>query len=131
MELFKWDNKYIVGFQEIDNQHKIIFDILNQAYDAFMKNEHEQKLDELLKRLTDYTDYHFKTEDNYFKRFPDDSIKEHLNQHELFKQKINKFKEQYIKDKKGTFYLVIKFIKDWFVNHINSTDKNYFSKLKQ
>lgn len=130
MEFFKWDDKYLVGIQEIDNQHKVIFDILNQAYDAFMKNEHEQKLDEIINRLFEYTDYHFSTEEKYFKQNPDETITEHRNQHNLFIDKIQSFKEQYKKDRKGVYYLIIKFIKDWFVNHINATDRNYFSKLK-
>lgn len=130
MEFFKWDDKYLVGFQEVDNQHKIIFDILNQAYEAFMKNEHEQKLDEIINKLFDYTDYHFSTEEKYFKQHPDDSIGLHREQHKLFIDKINSFKEQYYRDKRGVYYLIIKFIKDWFVNHINATDRDYFNKLK-
>ena len=130
MEFFKWDDKYLIGINQIDEQHKIIFKILNEAYDAFLKNEHQDKLDEIIDNLINYSHFHFKTEEEYFKKFPDESVKNHILQHELFKQKINSFKEQYTKDKKGVFYVIIKFIKDWFLNHINIVDKIYFNNIK-
>jgi hemerythrin len=63
---FKWKEEYSVSIQEIDNQHKVIIDLLNDLYDAFLRKDHENKTGDIISRLTDYALMHFKVEEQYF-----------------------------------------------------------------
>jgi hemerythrin len=38
MPLFNWYNKYSVGNDDIDNQHKELFDIFNRLFDDCMSS---------------------------------------------------------------------------------------------
>lgn len=131
MEFFKWTDEYSVNIQEIDNQHKMIVDILNELYNAFMNKEHDKKLGEVIVKLADYANFHFATEEKYFDKYPDDSIKLHKEQHEEFRLKIDAYKNQYSKDISSLTFVLIQFVKNWLVTHISGTDKAYFLKIRE
>ena len=61
MPLFNWYNKYSVGNDEIDNQHKILFDIFNRLFDDCMSCDRNDVPTTVIDELISYADYHFKT----------------------------------------------------------------------
>jgi len=130
MKFFEWSENFSVNIPEIDDQHKIIVDLLNELYNAFMNKEHDKKLGEIIKKLSEYANFHFNTEEKYFSKFPDESITNHLEQHEDFKKKIESYKNLYSKDISSLTFIIMQFIKGWLINHISGTDKAYFLKIK-
>ena len=62
-ELFEWYNKYSVNNEEIDNQHKALFNIFNRLYDYCMANEPNTTLELIISELVAYTKYHFSAEE--------------------------------------------------------------------
>ena len=59
---FKWDDSLSVQIPEIDNQHQKLIEIINSLYDAFMNQALSERVNEIIKDLTDYAGYHFTTE---------------------------------------------------------------------
>ena len=64
MALLAWDNKYSVGVQALDSQHKVLFDILNELHAAMISGQARQVTGPLLHKLLEYTDKHFTAEEN-------------------------------------------------------------------
>lgn len=63
--MYIWDNnKHSVGIEEIDEQHKVLFDIINDIYICII-NKNYSILDKLLLKIIVYTTNHFKTENEY------------------------------------------------------------------
>lgn len=129
-EYIKWSEKYSVGLKEIDDQHKKLLAIINKLYQAFTDRVEDVVLEEILSDMAEYTEYHFKTEERYFKRFNYPNMQEHLEKHKIYVDKIKSFKEDFEKNRKIT-YSVMNFLSKWIVEHIQGTDPDYVPLFKQ
>ncbi len=130
--MITWREDFRLGIDEIDKQHKRLFDIANEAYDL-LKNEFAiDKYDhivDIIKELKDYTIYHFDYEENYMKSIGFKKLLSHKVLHDDFKEKINNIdldkidqnQDEYIKD-------ILNFLVDWIEKHILKDDRLYAEK---
>ena len=58
VNLFEWSDKYKIGIEEIDNQHKTLFSIAFDLNKAMLERRSNDILKELLDKLIDYTQTH-------------------------------------------------------------------------
>jgi hemerythrin-like metal-binding protein len=80
----QWSDEYSVGNKEIDEQHKVLFTIINE----FFQQDSKQAAIMLFESLSSYIDLHFETEENMLKQINYPDTDEHIKMHwEL----INKF----------------------------------------
>jgi len=49
--LFQWSDSYSIGLQEVDEQHRVLVDLLNELHDAVHHHKGSQKCREVLDRL--------------------------------------------------------------------------------
>jgi len=121
----EWDESFATGVARFDDQHKKLFDMVNELHDAMQKKRSKEAIGVILDRLIEYTGSHFAEEEAAFRRFnyPDET------QH---KQHHTKLVEQVLalhaKFKSGDAVLtqsVIEFLQDWLINHIKGVDKLY------
>lgn len=129
--LIEWDDEYSVDIQLIDDQHKILLDLINQFYLAFKEGRAKKQIKTILKGLADYTDYHFGVEENYFKKYNYDKTEEHLALHKIFVKKISEYADDFNSGKVTLSYEIMNFLKDWLLNHILIEDKKYISLFKE
>ena len=64
MSLITWNDYFVTGIDIIDEQHRWLIDLINQAAPMLVLPyaSSNQAADELLGRLTDYAVFHFQTE---------------------------------------------------------------------
>lgn len=122
---FVWSDKYSVNSAVLDAQHKKLFDISNELYDAFVSNAHKTKLGVIIEELYDYTVYHFKDEERMVREKGMEVTPEHLSQHEEFRKKIDDFRNKYKAGRVGVTYEIMNFLRTWMIEHIMGTDKQY------
>lgn len=122
---FRWTDEMSVRSKEIDQQHKQLVAILNELYQAFMNKEHTEKIGSIIGRLSDYTKYHFNTEEKYFNAFFYDDRENHFKEHQDFKDKVNEFTQKYHANSGALTYDIMNFLRSWLLNHIMKTDKKY------
>ena len=122
---FKWKEEYSVNIREIDNQHKVLVEMLNDLYMSFLRKEHEEKTGEIIGRLTDYAFMHFKLEERYFSLFNYVEREEHTLEHTKFVDKVVAFRDDFNKHKSALTFQIINFLRDWLLNHIMVSDKKY------
>lgn len=123
--MFKWDEKYSVGVQSIDNQHKEIFSILDRLYNSLKRGRVEIVLDQIIPELEDYIAHHFKTEEFFFDRFSYTETDEHIAEHEGFKQKMKDIKAEIRTGRTSLSFDLMIFLKNWIEHHILLVDKKY------
>lgn len=128
-EKLTWTNKYSVNVAEIDEQHKEFFNILNSLFD--LKNQESFTDEEAVMKvaqLADYASYHLETEEDLFLTTGYAETEEHINAHNLFREKAKDFINQIRdknEDKKEVLREVVDFSGDWLMHHILITDKKY------
>jgi len=129
-DYFLWKPAYSVNIEEIDNQHKKIIAMLNELYAAFMQKEHNQKIENIIKQLEEYTISHFSTEEKYFFLYDYENRQEHISEHENFKKKVKIFREEFERNKSALTFSIISFLKEWLNKHILIEDKKYSQCFK-
>lgn len=116
--IFQWQPIYSVNVKEIDDQHKKMFNILNQLFSE--KDFSIIFKTEIMKDLENYADYHFKTEEKYFDKFDYPKSDEHKKMHQDYVDTINSFKE------KGFSESQLKdFVQNWWIEHVQGADQEY------
>ena len=60
--LFHWKAEYGVGLLEIDQQHRLLINLINDLYMAIHENKTTEATADFLTRLKEYTWMHFATE---------------------------------------------------------------------
>ncbi len=132
---FKWRESYCVNFDEIDNQHKKLFEIggrvsnLVLAKDAF--NHHEEIMD-ILQQLKDYTVYHFEYEEKQMERCGYEDLENHKMEHAFLVRKLDRLQKKDLeKNQKETILELISFVSDWITGHIMKTDMRFRGALNR
>ena len=86
--MFEWNEKYSVGVEKIDEQHKRLFDLGYKTYDILKNTDYGidqyDQIKILLKELFDYTVFHFESEESILKEYDYVSLPTHRFQHKLF-----------------------------------------------
>lgn len=120
-----WDDSFSTGVPRYDEQHKVLFRMVNDLHDAMQQKRTKEAIGEILRGLADYTVNHFADEEKVFAqtRYPDEA-KHKLLHKDLVDQVvtlIGKFQS-------GETVLsqdVITFLQKWLVEHIKGQDKKY------
>ncbi len=131
MALANWRDEFSVNIAEIDEQHKKLFDYINEIHEAMRNKKTKEELGKILDKLTKYTVEHFRTEERYFDRYDYPRSKMHKLEHQVFIDKVGDFKADFEKGKLLLSLEVINFLKDWLINHIKGTDQAYSAFLNE
>ncbi len=119
-----WRPIYNINIEEIDEQHKGLVEIINLTTYAKTKN-HPEKLKEILTKLIEYTQVHFKFEEEHMLNNGYGKFVEHQKQHQiLIKQVINILEELKLGDK-DIFENIFTILENWLINHIQKFDREY------
>jgi hemerythrin len=121
----EWDDKYSVGVEEIDNQHKRMFSVINELLDAIADNSTEEHLGHIIESLVQYKIFHFETEEKYFKEFNYDGAEDHIDKHRVFNEKLVALKEKYPNYTIEFAFELVDFLEDWLINHLMVVDQKY------
>ncbi len=123
-------DKYSVGYDEIDNQHKKLVEMINDLHASFKQGAANKVIENILSEMIQYTDYHFKTEEKYFEEYNYSDKETHIYEHKTFVEQVSKFYNDYKNGSVTVTYDVLSFLRDWLVNHIQGSDKKYTAEFK-
>jgi methyl-accepting chemotaxis protein len=130
-QMITWGQKYYIGLQSIDDQHKVLVDLINELYDAFGSNKNKKIIKRVLEELLDYTVYHFGHEEELFHKHGYKESDNHEEQHEKFIERVKQFKTDFEKGNALLSFDLIEFLKNWLLNHILKIDVRYVPFLKE
>jgi hemerythrin-like metal-binding protein len=131
MALIEWDDSCSVGVKLIDEQHKILFAIINKLFAAMKDGQESSLIGGILKELSDYVDFHFGEEERYFNEFGYGKKDEHIVLHKIYIDKIRSFLDSFAQDDKFVSFKVLDFLEDWILGHIKIEDKKYSECFNQ
>ena len=122
-----WKDFYSVGDPSIDAQHKQILGTINELYEAMQIGKDRAVLKPLLDRLLQYTHAHFEHEEQVMQEHAYPDFAQHKALHDKIRKKTTDLREH--------AYLVtgqdlLRFLKEWWVGHIQGQDKNYSPYLE-
>ncbi len=125
MELIKFEKKFETKIKEIDEQHKVLFEIFNKLYSLLLSPHSLNEIQDILNKLSEYTLFHFASEEKLMEHYQYPKLDEHVNMHHSFIEKVETFKLKY---EMGDMLLnihIFTYIYDWLTNHIIFVDKDF------
>ncbi len=129
--MIEWDNKYSVSISLIDEQHKKLFTLLNKAIIAQKHSKCTNDVLMILDEMTEYALEHFVTEERYMKEFNFSEYQTHRNEHADFTKNTIDYKNRAVGGDSQVINVILEYLKQWLVNHIQSTDKRYIDCFKK
>lgn len=123
MPVLPWSNMFAVGVQEIDAQHRKLVSILNRLGDAGSDENAAALQNSLLDELTDYTVYHFSTEERLMQQHDYEATATHTAQHKKLVEAVQALHARRAAGETLPFDELMIFLRDWLTNHIMGSDK--------
>jgi hemerythrin len=125
MPLIQWDNIFSVHIKEIDEQHKKLVHLINSLYDAMKAGQGKDVLHHILAELIDYTKNHFSKEEKMMSQYAYPAAALHKIEHDKFTKKVMTMQKDLEQGNAVLSMDVLQFLKDWLLQHIQKTDKQY------
>lgn len=122
MHLVRWQDDYLVGDTIIDNDHKMLFAIINEFYDAFIQSRKRSDLARILTRLVNYAEEHFQREEKIMADHKFPGAAEHHAIHEELYETIFALNKRLESDPSPLDRETVGFLKHWLVDHILKHD---------
>lgn len=128
-KLIAWEDNYSIGMNEIDEQHQVLFDIINHLWEEVISRDRGAKVLSTLEELERYTVTHFTAEETFMRTHDYSGFEAHKKQHDGFIGRLRKEREA-VEAGAPVSLDMINFLKDWLINHILVQDKTYAAEFK-
>lgn len=125
LESIDWKDEFSIGNADIDKDHKQIVKIYNEMIVMVDKEKNRDECARLLSEMTNYALHHFKNEEDYMKGFSYPKLKEHRRHHMEYIYRVSMFNLLFSGNETFDPFEILKFLEDWWTNHIQKTDKDY------
>ncbi len=125
MPLLAWDDKYSVNNEELDRDHKALFEVVNKLYDSCFDLNNKISLGSIIEILISYTNHHFTTEEEYMRAKGYSKLDKHIAEHKIFRYRLLHLQsKENINDIELTKELIV-YLGNWLLNHVIKEDKKY------
>jgi hemerythrin-like metal-binding protein len=128
-ELIVWNNELVTGITEIDEQHRILVNSINEANTRLNGIQiNAEILEKITQDLLSYALYHFETEALLMQQFnyaaaENNEAEIHQQQHREFSATVVAVREGIKAGNLITHEQLLTFLNNWLINHILNTDK--------
>ena len=82
MELIMWTDKLSVGIDLFDEEHKQLINFINKLNNALLINSTQRTMEEILVGLVNYTNIHFKHEEEAMLNYDYPDYVKHKKEHD-------------------------------------------------
>lgn len=126
--MYEMKDEYLVGIEQIDQEHRRLFEIAEEVYQLSQNEYIPDKYDnirDVLLELKEYTLTHFAHEEAYMESIQYKHMFMQKVQHDAFREKLEDLELEDL-DKISSAEVIeeiLNFLTDWLVDHILNTDK--------
>nr|WP_302597221.1 bacteriohemerythrin [uncultured Cellulosilyticum sp.] len=132
--MIQWKESYRIGVDIIDEQHKKLFDLAEEAEEMLELPEHSDKFDEIVEivnELRDYVKYHFAEEEKILFEIQYSKFFKHKVAHNDFVDYIYKLDMDEIDRHQNDKILeLLRALNDWLVEHVLVEDRQWSEVYK-
>lgn len=130
MPLLTWTEAFSVKVPSIDDQHKKLIELVNELAAGMEAKKSREAMASVLTKLLDYTNYHFRYEEDLFDKTVYPLRGEHKQEHTKIKDKVLEIQKRFEASQSGVLSIETShFLKDWLVQHIQGSDMKYTDHL--
>ena len=126
MALIEWKPRMSVGVSALDDDHRKLFDLLNQLHDVVRGTAERDEVVSIVADLVAYTEYHFECEERLMRlgRYP--GLEDHTRIHRDMRRRMVSFQQKFLDAPTDANVLALyDYVSDWLVRHILGEDMRY------
>ncbi len=133
MSFFCWQDKFSVGVDAIDNDHRILVDLIDQLHEAFIDGHVNETVRSILDVLVDYTHTHFDREEQLMAAAGYPDLERHKAVHAELRRQVEEVREKVLSGTAGPKVgnELLAFLHDWLYFHILEQDKDYVPYMRK
>lgn len=124
-----WSDDYALNLPEIDEQHKFLFHLIDEAWRAVARKADRDATLAVMAELERYTVTHFAAEEAFMREQHYSRHGEHQAEHEKFVARIA-LEQAGVKAGKPLSLELLHFLRDWLVQHIRFADRAYADEFR-
>ncbi|MCM1101440.1 MAG: hemerythrin family protein [Clostridium sp.] len=125
--MYEFKDEFLTGIEEIDREHRKLFEIADELYDLKCEEFIPDKYDNIKKilgELKDYTLTHFEHEEAYMQSIGYKRMFTQKSQHDALKEIIGSWDLEAIDENQDdAIEEMLKVVTDWLTDHILEQDK--------
>ena len=131
MSLMRWNDEYLTFNQVIDEQHQRLFEIINGIYDMIRVGRGHESVAHALSDLTEFTRFHFATEEKYMQEASFAGLEHHAAEHGRMLDEIRELRHRILDGSTVVTMNEMSFLKDWLLVHFTGLDRGLAAFLKE
>jgi hemerythrin len=122
--LFKWNDSFLIGIEELDHEHKILIDDINRLHEELVMNDEKSEIEECLGDIYTRMQAHFALEEHVMKEHGYKYFDEHKREHEELLDNYTEYMVQFLNDSGvSSDKSIEENLKHWVITHIVTSDK--------
>ena len=125
-----WSDRFAVGIDIIDQQHQVLFRLIDQLAKAIQNETSEAELQSIFSKLHEYTLTHFATEEQLMVQHGYPADKDHLENHRALEQSLSQLSSRAQGGEPLVSLQAMNFLRQWLYHHIDDVDRQLAEFLK-
>lgn len=129
-DYFSWSEEYAVGVTLIDDDHRQLFETVNELHAEIERTPSPQTMREITNRLTRYAQEHFEREEHLMAEYNYPKLVEHRQKHHEFIRMVHAIRKIEL-ERPGRLdpQRLLVFLEGWLRRHILQADRDYVPAL--
>ncbi len=130
MKKIDWSDSYRLGDNELDEQHRAIFDVVDRLAEAISSGARHEIMG-VFSRLVDYAKSHFSWEEAYMEKLGYAGLEAHKLEHIAFLEEVMALWQNFLQgDPEAVGRRLLNFLHDWLTEHIGRADRACCATLR-
>lgn len=129
-EKVSWDDRYALGIEFIDDQHKYLINLINRI-DAAVEENDSVGIVEAILDMKLYTEVHFAEEEDLMRKAGYPQLHEHMALHRKFIDKADLFLDELEQTPLAATAEISSYLMEWLVTHIQTVDAHYARYIRE
>jgi hemerythrin-like metal-binding protein len=123
MAYVTWDPSLETGNDVVDQEHRGLYDLLNELYDSIVESSGVEAQGEVLARMADYAVVHFADEEALMRSIGYPGLGEQQKMHHDFVAEVGRMSDEWRSGGTLLPLTVAMFLRQWLQEHIGTEDK--------
>ncbi len=125
--IIEWSERYAVGIQVIDGQHRQMLDLVNRLLEGLSSGREPAELTESLRELVRCTEHNIATEERLMGEFGLEAA-HHRDEHRRLLESVRNF---HIRLEPRAVAESSRFLRQWLLGHIEEDDRPFAAALRE
>ena len=130
MDLITWTEEMSVGVKALDDDHKMLIEMMNKLNDGIEAGKSSKALEDGVEGLVRYTKLHFGREERLLAQAGYPSSAAHKAEHDSMTRRVMNLQMRFENGQSLQLSMeAMAFLKSWLTNHILGSDMQYKAHL--